>query len=752
MSLFFNMARGAGLFSMEIDAAMRHDRRLRQQGPAIGARETAGPACGTGRALVWLVVVAGVCCDAILAPSLHANDAYYRTLLPEILPPTPAPTGQPGLYDKLLGRYRVGRPQRMVIMADKPRQAAMAAMRDPGVGVTLAGYALSAGVDAERANIAACVDLYFETVAFSWNFLKSRGASARPEYETAWQLYHNGLARLMGAGQRFGRLDPSKGLRVVTATGSLMIPTTYRGFAWQAEDFSRVEVVNSAAPRKLQHHYSNPGLGVPLVVIRDRQQSERFFNNLTPFGATVVLRPSLAVLAGTAPPIGAESSHGPLEFYDPLRVSTVAVGQQQIAMATNTSAALEYMLRGTRYSAWEGLVQPGSADVGQEKLFLLEPRQPGKYPLVFVHGFFSSPAIWADIANEILAQPGLRNCYQLIAYRYPTGRPFVESAAVLRREINALVKTYDSEEQDPSMYNMAMIGHSMGGLVAKLTVTRSDDRLWYAIANRPLSDINVSDAGRQRLAEWFYFEPLPFVRRVVFLGAPHDGSMMAGRTLGRVSSRCVQYPTADLIEHDLLVKQNPGVFSPEFEDRIPTSIDMMERSSGLLQAIQGLCPGQYVQFHNIIGTQGLSPLEGCGDGVVSVESAQYPFVSTEKRVHTTHGGLYKDDDSVQEILCILQRHILEANDEPCTDESGRAIPEGAEPEQSEPCPTLAVPDACVEVPETTDPCDDESSMYLPYDDAEHTTLKPPVAPNLTEDNPADPLELDGPELVCPSGL
>ena len=163
-------------------------------------------------------------------------------------------------------------------------------------------------------------------------------------------------------------------------------------------------------------------------------------------------------------------------------------------------------------------MQPGSAEVGQEKLFLLEPRQPGKYPLVFVHGFFSSPVIWADMADEIMARPGLHNCYQLIAYRYPTGRPFVESAAVLRRELSAFVKTYDSQEQDPSMYNMAMIGHSMGGLVAKLTVTRSGDRLWYAIANRPLSDINVPDAGRQRLAEMFYFEPLPFVRRVVFLG------------------------------------------------------------------------------------------------------------------------------------------------------------------------------------------------------------------------------------------
>ena len=56
---------------------------------------------------------------------------------------------------------------------------------------------------------------------------------------------------------------------------------------------------------------------------------------------------------------------------------------------------------------------------------MLEPRQPGKYPIVFVHGFFSSPAIWANVANEIMASPELRDRFQIMAYRYPTGRPFV---------------------------------------------------------------------------------------------------------------------------------------------------------------------------------------------------------------------------------------------------------------------------------------------------------------------------------------
>ncbi len=318
---------------------MRQNSSPHQPATTTTARHAVRPKFSPGWVLGGMVLFA--CSDPgwLEFRILRANDAYYRTLLPEMLPPpTPAPTNQPGLLNSWFNGGRFGRPQQMVVYADKPRQAATAALANPALGVTLAGYALSAGLAAEQAKLATCVDLYFETVAFSWNFLKSPGASARPEYELAWQLYHNGLARLMGAGQRFGRLDPTAGLRVITTVGSVVIPTTYHGFVWKSEDFSRIEVVSSIAPRKLTHHYCAPGLGVPLIVIRERQQLERFYNDKMPFGATVVLRPSLAVLAGTAPPLGADSSHGPVEFYDPLRVSSVVVGEHKIAMAMDTTA------------------------------------------------------------------------------------------------------------------------------------------------------------------------------------------------------------------------------------------------------------------------------------------------------------------------------------------------------------------------------------------------------------------------------
>ncbi len=387
---------------------------------------------------------------------------------------------------------------------------------------------------------------------------------------------------------------------------------------------------------------------------------------------------------------------------------------------------------------------------------MLEPRQPGKYPIVFVHGFFSSPVIWLNVANEILASPDLRDRVQIMAFRYPTGRPFVGSAAVLRSELNEFVKTYDPNGQDPAMYNTAVVGHSMGGLVAKLTATHSDDRLWYAIANRPLSEINISEEGRQRLADWFYFEPLPFVRRVVFMGAPHGGAMAASQTVGRCSSRFVEYPTSQIIEHDLVIKQNPGVFSPEVRDRVPTSIDMMESGSCLLKAVKELCPGANVQLHNIIGAKCVSPVEGCGDGVVSVKDAKHPGVSTEKTVHSSHVGLHSNEEALQELMCILRRHILEANDEPGVADSECVTPDSVMPEQVEPCPPEALTDDCWEGVEMADPGDTSSRVFLPTDDVETLRRTAPETEDPADDGslqfPVEAPQLEGPELVFPSDV
>jgi pimeloyl-ACP methyl ester carboxylesterase len=585
----------------------------------------------------------------VSAPLRAAANAGFQTFRQHV-----CQTGQ-----RLHGKTQ--RVQQRVITADMPRQGILAALANPCLSVEFAQNAHVAGREFEAQKSARCVDSYFEVVAFSWHFLKLPDSHQRPEYARAWQLYHSGLARLIATGQQYGRLHPNRGLQVNTAVGTQTIDMTYQGFVWESSDFNRLLVMTESEPKKLNNRYRCPGLGVPLVAQRLRTESERFMQKEVNFPATVVLRPSLAALAGTAPPAGAPSSHHPFELYDPLRINMVAMNGRPVPLASDLSGSFEQGLKDIEVDPLKGLIQPGATG-NEAKLFMIEPYQPGKFPVVFVHGLLSSPKIWANLANEIRACPDLRERYQLWAFQYPTGRPFVDSAATLREELSAAVAGMDPDNRDMAMANMVLVGHSMGGLVAKLQVTKSADTMWYAVANRPLEDICATEKQRRDLFRLFYFEPLPFVSRVVFIGTPHDGSSLAQSSVGRCGARLVEPTTAQQLEYQKLLDRNPGVFSPEVQRRIPTSVDMLRPDSELLKAMQYLCTGPHVQLHNIIGTGGLPFCLGVGDGTVPVSSAEHPHVSTQRYVDTTHRKLHDHYDTTIEMQCILRRHISEVID------------------------------------------------------------------------------------------
>ncbi len=599
----------------------------------------------------------GLVCIAVIIQFAHAapaSDVYYQSFKPRIANPLQIHRGAPC--------GNVGGVQQTEIMADRPRQAAMAALRNPQLAVEMADQAYTAAAEAELLRKATSVDLYFETVAFSWHFIASPNAAASPDYLRAWRLYHSGLMKLIQTGVQFGRLQPDRGLQVNTTTGTLLIPFTYHGFVWKPADFNRIQVAHlDKKQNSLQNEYSWDGLGVPLVVTRIRSKEERFFMNKTPFPATVVLRPSLAVLAGRAPPVGAAQSHSSLELYDPLRVSAISIDGRPAKLAGDLTAVFELATKEIKYTPIRAALNPELVQA-KEQLFMIEPYQPGKYPLVFIHGLLSSPQVWQDMANEILARPDLRRHFQLWAYRYPTGKPFLESAAILRRELKAAIRQCNPAGQDPALYQTVLIGHSMGGLIAQLLVTSSDDTLWYSIANRPLNEIRASEKEREYLFKLFYFEPLPFVTRVVFIGTPHNGSSLASQAIGRCSSILIHQPLSRQIEHNTLIQKNPGVFSPEITNRLTNSVDLLRPNNPFLAAVQKLCPGPNVQLHSVIGTGIPSLVTGWGDGVVPVGSAEYPYVSTQKKVHSTHGNLHNNPAAIEEVLCILRRHIMEANE------------------------------------------------------------------------------------------
>jgi pimeloyl-ACP methyl ester carboxylesterase len=273
-----------------------------------------------------------------------------------------------------------------------------------------------------------------------------------------------------------------------------------------------------------------------------------------------------------------------------------------------------------------------------------------------VHGVLSNPTAWGDLANDLRGGPGFAAHYQLWAFRYSTSAPFLESASRLRRDLYRATATVDPAATDPAMKQIVLVGHSMGGLVCELQAASSENRLWNAIANRPIGQIVASQEARQALQEMFFFDPQPNVRRVISIGSPHQGSDWAVRPIGRLATALAERDADRAARHEQLIESNPGVFSDEVTARVPTSIDMLRPDSALLKAIASLPTSPCVKVHTIFGYDRENLFDGAGDGVVPVNSALTPKAASQLGIEASHTTIHRRLETVDEIVRILIEH------------------------------------------------------------------------------------------------
>ena len=521
---------------------------------------------------------------------------------------------------------------------DNPRRFSPTSVleRAPGAFATAESFYV-AGVGAEAAGNPACIDYYFAAANASW---PQHAAGVVCAEVRASELYRSAVQQLITSSTRFGRFNPTQG--VLLASGQL-IPVSYHGFVWQPADFHTLLPVGAYSSPHITKRYVNGGIGVPYVVLTGNAPNRPFIKCGQPFAATAVLRPSCTPARNVFS----------LEFYDPLRINTTDTG---LPLARDLTAPLAYAAS-REGDAWlQSFLRP-DRDESADGLHMREPFQPGKIPIVFVHGLAADPQTWSHLENELRAHPMLFARYQFWMFRYDTGEPFLSSAALLRRHLAALRQTYDPLRMDPNLSRTVLLGHSMGGLVSKLQVTNSGDMLWQSAATRPFDTICTDPATRADLARAFFFTPSPDITRVIYIATPHCGSIYAQRCVGRISSALVEDPAQWQARHDQLVRDNPGAFRQELNRGVPTSVDLLEPTSQILQATTRICYRPYVRLHSIIGTGRQTLGEGPSDGVVPVSSARLPGVQSELFVVAEHTEIQRRPETSCEVMRILAEHV-----------------------------------------------------------------------------------------------
>jgi pimeloyl-ACP methyl ester carboxylesterase len=332
-----------------------------------------------------------------------------------------------------------------------------------------------------------------------------------------------------------------------------------------------------------------------------------------------------------------------------------AVSASGLPLARDLTAPIAYAASRETDGWLDDFLRPNQGD-DSAGLHMREPFQPGKIPVVFVHGLASDPLTWAQLENDLRAQPAIFNRFQFWFFRYDTGNPFLASAARLRYQLAAIRQTYDPTRSNPNLSRMVIIGHSMGGLLAQMQVTYSGDIIWEAAAKQPLYTIVTDPTTRERLQASFFFEPSPDITRVIYIATPHCGSSDATRCVGRISSALIEEPPEWTERHAQLVRDNPDAFREELRRKIPNSIDLLEPNSSILQATQRLPYRCGVALHTILGDDQWTLRQGPSDGVVAVSSARLGGGESELVVDAKHTDVQRVPETVREVICILTKH------------------------------------------------------------------------------------------------
>lgn len=520
--------------------------------------------------------------------------------------------------------------------------------------------------DLEKDGNCRAIDGYFTAAEAAWNAVWVCPGDPQVLREGA-DRYATALEGLLRTAAAHGRLD-GRGLLVGPQWAPIVVPIETPGMAIGPDAVESVMADCPASDRRVSRRHERGGFGLPVSVRVATPTNRDGTRTLAPprqsLAATAVLRFTMPVdeniLESFAGPLARDHAPAILDLVNPMEIAAVEIGPSRPLLAADLTAPLLDMLEGLPKDDFlAGFLRPyGRADT-RPRLALLEPHRPGRVPVVFIHGLASDDGTWFDLLNELRTRPWFHHRFEPWVFQYPTGASFFESSRQLRRQLAAAVRHFDPGGTDPTMRNLVLVGHSMGGLHAKLQVVDPGTALWDSLAQVPFERLRAPPAMRERVAATYFFEPAPFVKRVVYIATPHGGSSLASLAVGRFASATIRQPPATVAFHREIVRLNPGAVRPEYEKALPTTIDILEPESMVLQAIHRLRPPCWVSQHTILGDAWTSPVSGPGDKVVPVSSARLPGVVSEVTVPASHTKVHHHPITVLEMERILGEHLRE---------------------------------------------------------------------------------------------
>jgi pimeloyl-ACP methyl ester carboxylesterase len=404
---------------------------------------------------------------------------------------------------------------------------------------------------------------------------------------------------------------------------------------WAPDYFTTFEPADQVKEKLIKKENIQQGFGGALVGVRTLNPPEKF-------------APARGISAPVTATLDFHGNDAALALRRPAKQPTASVEGKVRPLEANFSAPISYY-QPPANPLFIGLMGALRAAHYEKKtgLYFLQPYDPDRIPLVFVHGLISTPFDWVKTINGLQADPEIRKRYQFWVFAYPTGNPVLYSALRLREELAKVDKLY------PNHKGYVLVGHSMGGLLSQAQVTSVTRGDWEKTLGAPAMQIFATLQPADLVTRATTFKANPRIKRVVFICTPHLGSKMASAGIGELAIKLISLPV-DLVT--TIKSEVPEATLRKINNgRLPNSVSNLKPNAPYLAVMNK----QSIQapYHSIIGNRGKpGPLADSSDGVVPYWSSHLDGAKSECIVPGPHGSC-ELPQTIAELDRILRLHL-----------------------------------------------------------------------------------------------
>ena len=476
-----------------------------------------------------------------------------------------------------------------------------------------------------------------------------------PESAYVINYYNFSLIKIFTYIQNHNYIDRSK-FTIPSLIGKVNFSYPFSDLPWKIHSFKNFIIGYNYKPKYFNETTFQIGVGIPLGGIPF--SDDKFQEILTRVKILKYMYPCTFMLR--------------FDFHDNKRITAkpyyidfykntyIKINSQQIVTPNAfTSLAGNFLDEYPQKMTTNYFFSPQKLLKDKMGIYMLTEYDKNKIPVVFIHGLISTPQSFYQIVNTLMQSEAIRENYQFWFLYYPTGQPIILDAYDLRTILNNMQKHFNPDLHNSKFNDMFLVGYSQGGLIAQLCIQSSNDNYFkQQVLENNKNNKNTAENLKviNKLDKVLRFEPLPYVKDVVFISTPHKGAEMASWLVFQLIADFLTTTPENYNRNLRFISELPTKYNDQIVS--DNALYNLMPNSSFINLVQKLPYNKNVNVYSIISDKN-GPNNPAGtDGIITYKSAHLKNATKEVIIKSDHHPILHSE-CAKEVLKILLTNLSE---------------------------------------------------------------------------------------------